>query len=88
MYQSKSNLPVNTNSNQPGPPNMSAQSASQGFIASFYEVNLAVKKTFLSGKMAVTLSANDIFRSRVQDQYTPTVLILHRTTAGSETRRC
>ena len=70
MYQSKSNLPVNTNSNQPGPPNMSAQSASQGFIASFYEVDLAVKKTFLAGKMAVTLSANDIFRSRVQDQYT------------------
>jgi len=70
MYQSKSNLPVNTNANQPGPPNMMSQSASQGYIASFYEVDLAVKKTFLSGKMALSLSANDIFRSRVQDQYT------------------
>lgn len=70
MYQSKTNLPVNTNSNQPGPPNMTSQSASQGYIASFYEVDLAVKKTFLAGKMAVSLSANDIFRSRIQDQYT------------------
>jgi outer membrane receptor protein involved in Fe transport len=70
MYQSKSNLPVNTNANQPGPPNMTSQSASQGYIASFYEIDLAVKKTFLSGKMALALSANDIFRSRVQEQYT------------------
>ena len=70
MYQSKTNLPVNTNSNQPGPPNMSSQSASQGFIASFYEVDVAAKKTFLSGKMALALSANDLFRNRKQDQYT------------------
>lgn len=70
MYQSKSNLPVNTNSNQPGPPNMQSQSASQGFIKAFYETDLAVKKTFLSGKMAVAMSFNDIFRSRKQDQYT------------------
>lgn len=70
LYQSKSNLPVNTNANQPGPPNMGSQSASQGFIAAFYDVDLAVKKTFLSGKMALGLSVNDIFRSRVQDQYT------------------
>lgn len=70
-YQSKSNLPVNSNANQPGPPNMSASSsASQGYIASNYEVDLAVKKTFLAGKMAVALSANDIFRSRKQNQYT------------------
>jgi outer membrane receptor protein involved in Fe transport len=70
FYQSKTNLPVNTNSNQPGPPNMTSQSASQGFIASFYEVDLAVKKTFLAQKMALSLSFNDIFRSRIQDQYT------------------
>jgi outer membrane receptor protein involved in Fe transport len=70
LYQSKTNLPVNTNVNQPGPPNMTSQSASQGFISSFYEVDLAVKKTFLSGKMALALSVNDLFRSRVQDQYT------------------
>lgn len=70
MYQSKSNLPVNTNSNQPGPPNMQSQSASQGYIQPFYEADLAVKKTLLAGKMAVALSFNDIFRSRKQDQYT------------------
>ena len=70
LYQSKTNLPVNTNANQPGPPNNTSQSASQGFISSFYAVDLAVKKTLLSGKMALTLSANDIFRSRIQDQYT------------------
>ncbi|HVU58824.1 MAG TPA: outer membrane beta-barrel protein [Puia sp.] len=70
IYQSKSNLPVNTNANQPGPPNMQSQSASQGYIKPYYEADLAVKKTFLSGKMALTASFNDIFRSRKQDQYT------------------
>ncbi|HXB91279.1 MAG TPA: outer membrane beta-barrel family protein, partial [Puia sp.] len=70
MYQSKSNLPVNSNGNQPGPPNMQSQSASQGYIKPFYSVDMAVKKTFLSGKMALTLSASDIFRTRKQEQYT------------------
>jgi len=70
IYQSRTNLPVNTNANQPGPPNMQSQSASQGYIKPYYETDLAVKKTFLAGKMAATLSFNDIFRSRKQDQYT------------------
>lgn len=70
MYQSKTNLPVNTNAGQPGPPNMQAQSASQGYIRPFYDVDLAVRKTFLSGKMVTSLSLNDVFRSRRQDQYT------------------
>ena len=70
MYQSKTNLPVNQNSNQPGPPNSQSQSASQGYIKSFYELDLAVKKTLLAGKMAIAMSFNDIFRSRIQDQYT------------------
>lgn len=70
IYQSRSNLPVNSNGNQPGPPNMQSQSASQGYIKPYYEADLAVKKTFLSGKMALTASFNDIFRSRKQDQYT------------------
>jgi outer membrane receptor protein involved in Fe transport len=70
IYQSRSNLPVNTNGNQPGPPNMQSQSASQGYVKPYYEAGLAVKKTFLSGKMAVSASFNDIFRSRKQDQYT------------------
>ncbi|TDW96938.1 TonB-dependent receptor [Dinghuibacter silviterrae] len=70
LYQSKTNLPVNSNQNQPGPPNMQSQSASQGYIKPFYEVDLGVKKTFLSGKLAATLSFDDIFRSHKQDQYT------------------
>jgi outer membrane receptor protein involved in Fe transport len=70
MYQSKTNLPVNTNAGQPGPPNMQSQSASQGFIRPFYDVDLAVKKTLLQGKMVASLSFNDVFRSRKQDQYT------------------
>ena len=70
MYQSKTNLPVNTNANQPGPPNMQSQNASQGYIMPFYEIDIAAKKTFFSNKVSVSLSFNDIFRSRVQDQYT------------------
>lgn len=69
MYQAKSNLPVSTNSNQPGPPQMN-QSASQGYIKPFYEADLAVKKSLLNNKLVVNLSWNDIFRSRKQDQYT------------------
>jgi ferric enterobactin receptor len=70
MYQSKSNLPINTNSNQPGPPNMQSQSASQGYIKPFYEADLAVKKAMLNNKLTASLSFSDIFRSRKQDQYT------------------
>lgn len=70
MYQSKTNLPVNNNANQPGPPNMQSQSASQGFIRAFYEADVAVKKTLLNNKLVATLSFSDIFRSRRQDQYT------------------
>ncbi len=70
MYQSKTNLPVNNNGNQPGPPNMQSQSASQGFIRPFYAADIAVKKTFMNNKLVTTLSFSDIFRSRRQDQYT------------------
>jgi ferric enterobactin receptor len=69
LYQSKSNLPVNTNSNQPGPPNMQSSSASQGYIKPFYEVDAALKKTFMQGKFVASASWNDIFRSHIQDQY-------------------
>jgi len=70
MYQSKTNLPVNSNQGMMGPPGMQAQSASQGYIKSFYGVDIAVKKTFLKDNAAsVTLSVSDIFRTRVNDQY-------------------
>ena len=35
LYQSKTNLSVNSNAGQPGPPNMQSQSASQGYIRPF-----------------------------------------------------
>ena len=71
MYQSKTNLPVNNNQGGPGngPPGITAQSASQGYINSFYDVDFAVKKTFLNNKFSLSLGINDIFRSRKQDQY-------------------
>ena len=69
IYQSKTNIPVNTNQNQPGPPNMQAQNASQGYIKPFYAVDLGLKKNLLQNKITVALSVNDIFRTRKQDQY-------------------
>ena len=71
IYQSKTNLPVNTNPGGfgGGPPGMTAQSASQGYINPFYTVDAAVKKTFLNNKISASISINDIFKSRKQDQY-------------------
>ena len=69
-YQSKTNLPVNTNTGMGGPPMMQSQSASQGFIKSSWGMDLAVKKSFLKNNAAsVSLSVNDIFKTRKQSQY-------------------
>ncbi|NSL90721.1 outer membrane beta-barrel family protein [Chitinophaga solisilvae] len=70
-YQSKSNLPVNENKGrQDGPPMTQSQSASQGYIASYYGVDAAIKKSFLKNNAAsVTLSFTDIFRTRSMNQY-------------------
>jgi ferric enterobactin receptor len=71
MYQSKTNLPVNSGGGgMGGPPNMQSQSSSQGYIKSFYGVDFAVKKTFLKNDAAsVSLSVSDIFGTRRSDQY-------------------
>lgn len=76
MYQAKTNLPANSNQGGMGggpggggPGGMMAQSSSQGYINPFYSVDLAVKKTMIKNKISVTLSVNDIFRSRRQDQF-------------------
>jgi outer membrane receptor protein involved in Fe transport len=70
IYQSKTNLPVNTGGQSFGPQMSTTQSASQGYIKSFYGVDAAVKMTFLKNNTAsVTLSFSDIFRSRWSDQY-------------------
>src|SRR5436853_7720948 len=69
-YQSKTNLPVNTNSGMGGPPMMQSQSASQGYLKPSWGMDLAVKKSFLKNNAAsVSLSINDILRTRVSDQY-------------------
>ena len=69
-YQSKTNLPVNDGQRGFGPPMMQAQSSSQGYINPFWGVDLAIRKSFLKNNAAtVSLSVNDIFRTRKQDQY-------------------
>lgn len=68
-YQSKTNLPINNGGQQFGPPMSQVQSASQGYIKPFYSVDLAIKKTFLKDAASLTLSVNDIFRSRYSVQY-------------------
>ncbi|HVZ57609.1 MAG TPA: outer membrane beta-barrel family protein, partial [Chitinophagaceae bacterium] len=69
-FQSKTNLPVNNSQGFGGPPMGQAQSSSQGYIRPFYGVDIAFKKTFLKNNAAaVTLSFNDIFASRKQDQH-------------------
>lgn len=69
LYQSKTNLPVNQGGGF-GPPGMgAAQSSSQGYIKPSWGIDIAVKKTFLKDAAAVTLSFNDIFRTRIAEQY-------------------
>jgi hypothetical protein len=70
-YQSKTNLPVNTNSGMGGPPMMNqSQSASQGYIKPSWGVDLAVKKSFLKNNAAsLAVSINDIFKTRINSQY-------------------
>jgi len=66
-YQGKTNLPVSQGQSY-GPP-QSAQSSSQGYIEPFYGVDMAVKKSFLKTNAAsLTLSINDIFRTRGNTQ--------------------
>ncbi len=69
-YQSKTNLPVNSGERGFGPGFGQSQSASQGYIKSFYSVDAAIQKSFLKNNaLSATLSFSDIFRSRKQQQY-------------------
>ncbi|WP_341225835.1 TonB-dependent receptor [uncultured Arcticibacterium sp.] len=66
-YQGKTNLPVSQGQSF-GPPS-TAQSSSQGYIEPFYGVDVAIKKSFMKNDVAsLTLSANDIFRTRGNTQ--------------------
>lgn len=69
-FQSKTQLPINTNQGMFGPPNSQTQASAQGFIKAFYGVDLAVKYSFLKQNAAsVTLSMSDIFRTRWSRQF-------------------
>jgi outer membrane receptor protein involved in Fe transport len=72
-YQSKTNTPVNTGGGGFGPPGFggAAQATAQGYIKANWGIDLALKKSFLKNNAAsVTLSVNDIFRTRFTQQYT------------------
>ncbi len=69
-YQSKTNLPVSTGGSMGGPPMMQSQSSSQGYISPSWGMDLAIKKSFLKNNAAsVSLSITDIFRTRINTQY-------------------
>ena len=73
IYQSKTQLPINLNQNQFGPPNSATQASSQGYIKAYYGFDLAVKKSFLKNNAAsVTVTMTDIFRTRWSDQFSQT----------------
>ncbi len=68
-YQSKTNLPISQNQGMMGPPGMQSQSSSQGYIKSSWSVDLAFRKAFLKNQAAsLSLSINDIFRTRINEQ--------------------
>ncbi len=80
IYQSKTNLPVNSGGGgMGGGPGMGggSQSASQGYIKSFYGVDLAVSRNFFKQDAGtISLSMNDIFRSRWSDQHSESPLLV------------
>ncbi len=70
-YQSKTNTPVNQGGGGFGPPMGGSQSSAQGYIKANYGFDLALKKNFLKNNAAsVTLAVNDIFRTRINHQFT------------------
>ena len=72
IYQSKTNLPVNTGGGGfgGGPGGGGPQSASQGYIAAFWAVDAAVSRSFLKNDAAmISISISDIFRTRWSKQH-------------------
>jgi len=72
IYQSKTNLPVNTGGGGfGGPPGGGgAQSASQGYISPFWAVDAAISRSFLKNDAAmISVSISDIFRTRWSKQH-------------------
>jgi outer membrane receptor protein involved in Fe transport len=81
-YQSKANLAVSQGGGGFGPPGMGggAQSAAQGYIKPNYGFDIAFRKSFLKQNAAsVTLSVNDMFRTRVFEQHTESAYFIQDT---------
>ena len=84
IYQAKTNLPVNTGGGGfgggPGGGGGGfgqSQSSSQGYIRPFWGTDIAVKKTFLKNDAAsITVSVNDIFKTRKTDQYSESAFFI------------
>lgn len=62
IYQSKSNVPIIERERMWGP--NPAQSSSQGYLDSYWAVDLSVRKTLLDRKLILSLSVSDIFGSK------------------------
>lgn len=78
-YQSKTNLPVSSGEGMGpgGPPMGGSQSASQGYIKANYGIDIALQKSFLKNNVAsVTLSVNDVFRTRRFSQYSESAFFI------------
>ncbi|PWT76825.1 MAG: TonB-dependent receptor [Bacteroidetes bacterium] len=71
IYQSKTNLPINTGGGGFGPPGGGAPtSASQGYIAAFWAVDAALSRSFLKQDAAtLSIAVSDIFRTRWSKQH-------------------
>ena len=86
-YQSKTNMAVETGGKS-FDGGSQAQSTAQGYINSYWSMDMAVKKTFLKDDMgALTLSVNDLFRTRTvlqhsESQYFITRLFTHHQSAN------
>ena len=80
-YQSKTNLAVNQNNGNQGPPMMGgAMSASQGYIKANWGMDLAIQKSFLKNKVAsISLSVNDVFKTRRMAQYSYSSFFIQNT---------
>jgi len=80
IYQSKTNLPVNQGGGGfGGPPGGGgpSQSASQGYIASFWSTDAALSKSFLKNDAAsISVSISDIFRTRWSKQHSESIFFV------------
>jgi outer membrane receptor protein involved in Fe transport len=72
LYQSKTNLPVNTGGGGfgGGPGMGGSQSASQGYIAAFWAVDAAVSRSFFKNDAGtLSVSMGDIFKTKYSKQH-------------------